>query len=63
MMVEDAEQPELQNRFVFVDHEFIFLLFKVDILLLHQSTTFKKLETVLMAKMWERDTTFILMVD
>ena len=50
MMVEDAEQPELQNRFVFVDHEFIFLLFKVDILLLHQSTTFKKLETVLMAK-------------
>ena len=50
-MVEDAEQAELQNRFVFVDHEFIFLLFKVDILLLHQSTTFKKLETVLMAKM------------
>ena len=46
-MVEDAEQPKLQNRFVFVDHEFIFLLFKVDILLLHQSTTFKKLETFL----------------
>ena len=43
-MVEDAEQPELQNRFVFVNHEFIFLLFKVDILLLHQSTTFKNCE-------------------
>ena len=28
-MVEDAEQPKLQNRFVFVDHKFIFLLFKV----------------------------------
>ena len=29
MTVGDAEQPELQNRFVFVDHKFIFLLFKV----------------------------------
>ena len=48
MTVGDAEPPELQNRFVFVDHKFIFYSSKFDIL--HQSTTFKKLETVLIAK-------------